>query len=296
MARSTDEIKQQMEQQWMQNASLKDLYGWEPDNSGNPPQFSELYSKASLENIILYIVAYCAHVIEVLYDTVKAEIEDEIATKVPGTLQWYVSRLKEFVYMPTLSDGDKAKVFFDDNTGKYTISDTLSDAALRKARVVRHAVAVDSNNQSLLLLKVAGEDSDGALCRLDQDQEDALKSYIARIKYAGVKTELINAAGDLFNCNVLVWYDALYTSEDVQEACAKATEAYIKGLPFNGEYSNMALIDHIQTVPGVKIAEFQNASYTDSNGDEKPIQDGKATPYAGYYNMGVVNIQMKCYE
>lgn len=50
MARSTDEIKQQMEQQWMQNAELKDLYGWEPDNSGNPPQFSELYSKASLEN------------------------------------------------------------------------------------------------------------------------------------------------------------------------------------------------------------------------------------------------------
>ena len=296
MARSTDEIKQQMEQQWMQNAALKNLYGWEPDNSGNPPQFSELYSKASLENIILYIVAYCAHVIEVLYDTVKSEIEDEIATKVPGTLQWYVSRLKEFVYMPTLSDGDKAKVFFDDNTGEYTISDTLSDAALLKARVVRHAVAVDSNNQSLLLLKVAGEDSDGSLCRLDQDQEDALKSYIARIKYAGVKTELINAAGDLFNCNVLVWYDALYTSEDVQEACAKATEAYIKGLPFNGEYSNMALIDHIQTVPGVKIAEFQNASYTDSNGVEKPIQDGKATPYAGYYNMGVVNIQMKCYE
>lgn len=296
MARSTDEIKQQMEQQWMQNAALKDLYGWEPDNSGNPPQFDEFYSKASLENIILYIVAYCAHVIEVLHDTVKAEIETEIATKVPGTLQWYVSRLQEFIYMPMLSEDDKAKVVFDDNTGEYTISDSLSDAALRKARIVRHAVAVDSNNQSLLLLKVAGEDTDGALCQLDQDQEDALKSYIARIKYAGVKTELINAAGDLFNCNVLVWYDALYTSEDVQEACVKATEAYIKGLPFNGEYSNMALIDHIQAVPGVKIAEFIQSSYTDSNGDEKPIQDGKATPYAGYYNMGVVNIQMKCYE
>lgn len=296
MARSTDEIKQQMEQQWMQNAVLKDLYGWEPDNSGNPPQFSEFYSKASLENIILYIVAYCAHVIEVLYDTVKSEIEDEIATKVPGTLQWYVSRLKEFVYMPMLSDGDKAKVFFNDNTGEYTISDTLSDAALRKARVVRHAVAVDSNNQSLLLLKVATENAEGALCPLDLAPEEALKNYIARIKYAGVKTELINANGDLFNCKVLVWYDTLYTSEDVEAACIKATEAYIKGLPFNGEYSNMALIDHLQAVPGVKIAEFIQSSYTDSTGDEKPIQDGKATPYAGYYNMGVVNIQMKCYE
>ena len=58
MARSTDEIKQQMEQQWMQNASLKDLYGWEPDNSGNPPQFSELYSKASLENHTLDITTW----------------------------------------------------------------------------------------------------------------------------------------------------------------------------------------------------------------------------------------------
>ena len=296
MARSTDEIKQQMEQQWMQNPTLKELYGWELDNGGNPPQFSEYYSKASLENLLLYIVAYCAHVIEVLFDTVKAEIEDETAQKVPGTLQWYVSRLKEFIYMPLLSEDDKGKVRFDDNTGQYSISDTLSDAALRKARIVRHAVAVDANSQSLLLLKVAGENSDGALCKLDEIQELALKDYISRIKYAGVKTELVNADGDLFNCTMLIWYDALFTSDDVEASCRKAMETYVKGLPFNGEYSNMALIDHIQTVPGVKIAELVSSSYTETDGDIKPIEGGKATPYAGYFNMGDITFQMKCHE
>lgn len=296
MARTTDEIKQQMEQQWMQSDTLKELYGWELDDGGNPPQFSGYYSKASLENVLLYIVAYCAHVIEVLFDTVKSEIEDETARKVPGTLQWYVSRLKEFVYMPLLSPEDREKVVFDDNTGQYSISDTISDAALRKARIVRHAVAVDSNIQSLLLLKVAGEVSDGALCKLDEPQETALKNYISRIKYAGVKTELVNADGDIFNCNMLIWYDALYSSDDVEAACRKAMEAYIKGLPFNGEYSNMALIDHIQTVPGVKIAELVSSSYTETDGDFKPIEEGKATPYAGYFNMGDITIQMKCYE
>jgi len=296
MARTTDEIKQQMEQQWMQSDALKELYGWALDDGGNPPQFSEYYSKASLENVLLYIVAFCAHVIEVLLDTVKSEIEDETAQKVPGTPQWYVSRLKEFVYMPLLSPEDREKVFFDDNTGQYTIADTISDAALRKARIVRHAVAVDANNQSLLLLKVAGENSNGALCKLDEPQETALKNYISRIKYAGVKTELVTADGDLFNCEMLIWYDALYSSDDVEESCRKAMEAYIKGLPFNGEYSNMALTDHIQTVPGVKIAELVSSSYTETDGDLKPIEYGKATPYAGYFNMGDITFQMKCYE
>lgn len=296
MARTTDEIKQQMERQWMQDDGLKELYGWELDDAGNPPQFSEFYSKASLENLLLFIVAYCAHVIEVLTDAVKGEIEDEIATKVPGTLQWYVSRLKDFIYMPALGDGDRAKVAFDDNTGQYDFSDTIPDAALQKAKIVRHAVAVDTNNQSLLLLKVAGEDSEGALCPLDEEQEAALKSYIARIKYAGVKTELVNSTGDIFNCKLLVWFDALYTSDDVEEACRKAIEAYVKALPFNGEYSNMKLIDHIQSVPGVKIAELLSSSYTESDGETKNIEDGKATPYAGYFNLGEITFQMKCYE
>jgi hypothetical protein len=296
MARTVQEIKAEMETRWMSSPALKDLYGWELDTNNKPPEFAAFYSKASLENVILYIVAYCAYVVERLIDVATDEIDAQIATKVPGSLQWYVGKMKEFVYMPALSADDKSKVIFDDNTGEYTISDTLSEAALDKAHIVKHAVAIDDNETSVLLLKVAGEDAEGNLLPISLAQQESLQGYITRIKYAGVRTELINVEGDTFDCKVSIWYDALYTESEVRADCEKAIENYIHSLPFNGEYSNMALIDHLQEVRGVKVAEL-TSSHSTSRQDEtrKPIS-AKARPYAGYFNVGTLELIMECYE
>ncbi len=296
MARTVDEIKEQMAERWMHNADLKELYGWELDENNEPPAFNAYYSKASIENILLYIVAYCGYVIEVITDNIKAEIEAEIATKVPGSLQWYVTKIKEFVFMPSLSVDDRDKVVFDDNTGEYIIDNTLNDDALTKARLVKHAVAIDDNVDSVLLLKVAGENEAKALVPLSEPQAEALNNYISRIKYAGVKTKLINEPGDLFNCEVDIWYDALYTESEVKTACEKAIGTYIKSLPFNGEYSNMALVDCLQGVKGVKVAELTKAGYIIPNDGREESIDAKVRPYAGYFNVGTLTLKMHCYE
>lgn len=274
-----------MENRWMQNAVLKEMYGWELKSDNQPPAFADYFSKASIENILLYIVAYCAFVLEVLFDNVKAEIEDEISTKVPGSLQWYVKMLKGFML-----DFD-----FDENTGEF-ITEGRTEAEINAAYVVKHAVALDDNANSVLLLKVAGENG-GKLQPLKEDVAEKLKAYISRIKYAGVKIKLINQEGDTFNCTVKIWYDPLQSAATVKSACIKAIESYIKNLPFNGEYSNMALIDNLQTVPGVKVADFRNATYTENtvNRTTKSI-DGKIRPYAGYFNIGKITLNMTAYE
>lgn len=274
-----------MENRWMQNAVLREMYGWELKSDNTPPDFADYYSKASIENILLYIVAYCAFVLEVLFDNVKAEIENEIATKVPGSLQWYVQKLKAFML-----DFD-----FDENTGEF-ITEGRTEAEINAAFVVKHAVALDDNANSVLLLKVAGENG-GKLQPLKEEVADKLKAYISRIKYAGVKTKLINQEGDTLNCTVKIWYDPLQSAADVKAACMKAIERYIKSLPFNGEYSNMALIDNLQAVPGVKVADFRNATYTENtaNRTTKSI-DGKIRPYAGYFNIGTITLNMTAYE
>ena len=278
MARTVDEIKEDMEKRWMRNAVLREMYGFESGAA-----FADYYSKASVENIILYIVAYCAYVLEVLFDKVKTEIEDEIAAKVPGSLQWYVERLKGFMY----------GFEYDINTSEFVIPDGTPLSDTNAAMIVRHAVAVDDNLNSVLLLKVAGE-RDGRLVPLSPQQAEALSAYISRFKYAGVKTKLINEEGDTFNCSVKIWYDPLKTADDVRQSCVKAIERYIKNLPFNGEYSNMALVDTLQTVPGAKVVEFCGAEYV-YNGQTEAI-DGKVRPYAGYFNLGTTSIELLPYE
>lgn len=281
MARSVDEIKQQMENLWMQNTVLRRLYGWELDNNGNPPQFAKSYSKASIENIILYIVAYCAYVVEVLFDNVKSEIETEIANQVPGSLQWYVQKLKNFRYNYTIND-----------LGEYN-NNNISEVELQNALVVKHAVALEDTVTGLLVLKVAG-DNNGERVPLPPIQQTALEDYIKRIKYAGVRTQLINQEGNTFNCTVDIWYDPQLLPSDVITNCRAVIGNYIKNLPFNGEYSNMALTDKLQAVEGVKVVELTESSYID-NGEEKSIV-AKVRPYAGYFNVGDIKINTYEYE
>lgn len=283
MARTVDEIKKDMEKRWMESAVLQELYRWELKDDGTPPDFADCYSKASIENMLLYIVAYCAYVLEVLFDSVKDEIEAEIATKVPGSLQWYVTKLKGFMY----------KFNYDDNTGEWLIPEGTELSQINAAQIVKHAVAVDDNINSVLTLKVARE-VDGQLKPLDSDQEKKLSAYISRIKYAGVKTKLINQAGDSFDCSVKIWYDPLNSKSDIEAECTKAIERYIKNLPFNGEYSNMALIDCLQAVPGVKVADFIGAWYTEPGRTRQPIS-GKVRPYAGYFNLNNISLTLEAY-
>lgn len=281
MARSVDEIKQQLENLWMQNTVLRSLYGWELDHNGNPPQFLSLYSNASIENIILYIVSYCAYVIEVLFDEVKSEIETEITNQVPGSLQWYVKKLKEFRYNYTIND-----------LGEYN-NNNISEVELQNALVVKHAVALEDTVTGSLVLKVAG-DNNGERAPLPPIQQTALEDYIMRIKYAGVRTQLINQEGNTFNCTVDIWYDPLLLPSDVITNCRAVIDNYIKNLPFNGEYSNMALTDKLQAVEGVKVVELTESSYID-NGEEKSIV-AKVRPYAGYFNVGDIKINTYEYE
>ncbi|MCQ2250012.1 MAG: hypothetical protein MJZ66_02765 [Bacteroidales bacterium] len=301
MARTIEEIKRQMEERWMQSDALRTLYGWSLDSNGKPPAFDSQYSKVSIENLILYIVAYCAYAIEVLMDHVKEEIEDAISSKEPGRPQWYARMLKEFIYLPALPPDKAHLVTFDPNLGEFVISQSdqgadLTEGEIESARIVKHSVAIDDNRQSLLLLKVAGESEDGTLAPLWDDEQQALLEYIQRIKYAGVKTLLVNKPGDLFSCNVRVWYDPLYGESDIQTECEKAISTYLRALPFNGEYSNMALIDTLQTVRGVRIAELTSAEYQNAGTGDTELIDAKVRPYSGYFKPDNITIQMMQYE
>ena len=152
----------------------------------------------------------------------------------------------------------------------------MTEDAIAAARVVKHAVAVENRDASLLTIKVAGE-KDGKRCRLDAETEAQLAAYIAEIKDAGVRT-------------------AMLAAETAESACREAVRNYIENLPFNGEYTNMALVDALQTLDGVRIVEFRGAT-TVAAGEEVLVTiDARCIPAAGYFEMGDVVLNMKAYN
>lgn len=276
--RTIDEIKESIAVDFMKNETVADMFGFPAGDN-----FTAHFSKVSIINILFYIFACAAWVQERLFEAHRKEIEARIEEIIPHRAKWYKTKVLEFM---------KDQVLIAD-TDRYDTSE-MTDDAIAAARVVKYATADESRDASILTIKVAG-DAGGTRCRLSDEEEVQLAAYLAEIKDAGVRINLVNKDPDTFNCSVDIYYNAMLLPENVQNECEAAIRNYIENLPFNGEYTNMALIDALQAVEGVRIAEFKQA--TTSASDEATVMaiDARCTPSAGYFKAGEITLTMKAY-
>lgn len=277
--RTIAEIKNEMCEAFMANESLANAYGFSLGAT-----WGSVFSSVSIENLLLYVVAVAIYVLEGLMDVHRKEVEEEIAQMVAHRPKWYRDRALAFLKGVTLMpEADKY------DTGN------MSDGDIEAAQVVKYAAATEDQDSSLLTIKVAGE-SGGKLCPLDDETEAQLRAYFAEIKDAGVRINLVNKPADRYSCRVDVYYNALLTSGSVEAACKKAVERYISSLPFNGEYTNMGLVDALQAIGGVMVVELKSASVVVS-GEGTPTQiDARHRPVAGYMSADVLTFNMKVYN
>jgi hypothetical protein len=246
--------------------------------------FTAHFSKVSIENILFYIVAGAIYIVERFFDEHKKDVQVLIDGIIPHRPKWY--RDKTLLFM-------KDKVLIPD-TDKYDLTG-MSDSDIEAARIVKYAVATENKDASILTIKVAGENG-GVRSKLDPETQVQLSAYLFEIKDAGVRINLVNSNPDVFNCEVDVYYDAMLLPENVQAVCRDTIVHYVENLPFNGEYTNMSLVDALQKVEGVKIVEFIKAT-TKVDGESTLTEiNARYTPAAGYFQSGELTIAMKVYE
>ena len=279
MARNITAIKTEIAREFMRNESAAELYGFAPGS-----EFGDVFGAASVENILLYVWAVCAWTVEQLVSRHKEEVTAELEELIAHRPKWYRDKVLRFMAGKELEQDSDTY----DTTG-------MSEGDIAAARVVKHAVAMESNDASLLTIKVAGE-SGGVRRPITAEQEKQLKAYINEIKDAGVRTALVNMEADTFGCTVDVYYNAMLEPHTVQTACRDVICDYIENLPFNGEYTNMALIDRLQEVEGVKIVEMQGCTAQAANESTTTQINARLTPAAGYFKPGSITINLIAYE
>ena len=279
MARTIAEIKDNLTADFMRNADVARIYGFEVGAT-----FSAHFSRVSVESLLFYIVACATWVLENLFDKHREDVENRIEAILPHRPKWYRDKVLAFMKNKTLvPDMD------------YYNTDGMNDSDIEAARVVKYAAATEAVDASLLTIKVAGE-SDGHRAPLDTETEKQLLAYIGEIKDAGVRINLVNKSADIFQCELDIYYDAVLLPEVVETACREAIKNYIENLPFNGEYTNMALVDELQKIEGVRIVEFGNAKNEVSGESTPTIINARCTPTAGYFSAGNIIINMKSYQ
>lgn len=277
MARTIATIKADLATQFMADADLIAKYNESIENEEDKivvrGNFDDYFSKASLESIWLYICAYCAYVIEVLFDTHKSEIDTLLDEQKPHRRNWYENKALSFMYgYSRVTDED------------YYDTSSLTDAQIADAKVVQYAAAVEKSG--VVYLKISGGSS-GSRAPITEAQQTAFEAYIKDIKDAGVVIEVVNTTPQHYKLTMTLWYDPMVldiTGMKLSDGTYPVTEAvksFIDNLDFNGEYRNAALVDVLQNIDGVVIPELALAELS-NDGITWTAVDAKATPDSGY--------------
>jgi len=233
-------------------------------------------STVAIWRLWAYVVAVCQWTLENLFDFHKGEVQGIIKTQKPHSLQWYVTMAKAFQYGASLPAD----------------SDTYAVVPPADASVLIVSNAAGAELVNLLRIKVA-KGTVGALTALSTPELTAFTAYMQKIKDAGVRVQCTSGAGDTLQPTIKIYYDALVLALDGTRldgtegfSVEKAIKKYLTELPFNGDFIVNRMIDAIEAVDGVVIADVQavKAYY----GAVPPISiEARYTPDAGYMVLDV---------
>ena len=306
MARTISEIKAEITSAFVSQETVRSKYGLD-DNA----TFDKAFSPISLESVMFYVVASCIWVLETLFDKHRVEVDERIEALRPHTLRWYVAKTLDYMHNGKFVRADGVIVAdYYDTTG-------MSETEIEKKKVVKYAVATESNTQ--VLIKVAKNNAKGRPTQLTANELSGLEYYLSQIKDAGVAIKVLNEPADQINVELVVLYDpsilkATYVSEndanaelreitlspiddDGKDVIDEVVRSVVSQLPFNGEYRNSDLMAAVQGVEGISVADISKVETCSANGTDEFIPVvGYCRPYSGYYSLNKLVVKGRPYR
>lgn len=236
MARTIEEIKKTMTDRFLSDETLRQAYGIEGDAT-----WESVFSKVSVENMLMYVVAFVAHTLEVMMDSFRKDVDTQIAQNVVPTVRWYHTQAVAFQY------GDQ--LVYNEEYGHFEYPVVNEDKKLVKY------CAVKDRGGSIQIL-VSG-DSNGVPTVLSNNILSAFKNYMNQVKVAGVILDVksLSADGIRISANVQIDPQIITTDgvriSDGTKAVEAAINEYLANIVYGGTFNQTKLVDAIQNVEGV---------------------------------------------
>ena len=227
MARSIQDIQNEMISNVQSNAVLSGL---------TSP------SATAIWRLWTFIFATAIHFHETFLDLGIAEMEQIARDSVPGTREWVQRRILEFQYSESVPQ--VVTVSADGKVGYNTIDESL--------RIITRCAVVEQSNGEVLIKVAKGTTT---LSKLETAELDALKSYVDKIMFAGVRRRSISLDADVFTTEMSIIYDGQFVESAVRSAINTEINTYLKGLSTTARFDGLVVrehfIDAIQKVDGV---------------------------------------------
>lgn len=259
MARTVAEIKKQMTDAFMADATIREKYGLREGDT-----WSGSFSSVSLESIMFFIVAACCHVLEVVFEEYVKVVDDKVSMAVVASVPWYYKMAKAFQY------GDS--LVLNEDTKQYGY------AAIDEGKQVVKYAAVRDRGTSVQIL-VSGE-KDGKPVALSNSVLTVFKEYMNRVKVAGVVLSIRSKNADKMVIMAKVYVDSLVINSDGtlisdgSKPVEEAINAYLANIVYGGTFNKTKLTNAILGVEGVSDVEIGECSYMEDGGTEYTVIKG----------------------
>ena len=255
MARTIEEIKKSMTDKFMSDPILRSAY-----NISGDSEFENIFSRVSIENILIYIVAVCAYSLEVMFDTFRTEVDELIAQNTVPTIRWYHTQAIKFQYGDALVYDEQAQAF------KYAVDDISK-------QVIKYCAVKDIGGSIQIL--VSGE-TNGLPSVLLNDVLMAFKAYMNSVKIAGVILDIRSLQADDIQIDMIIQVDPLQIDmagkriNDESYPIQEAINRYLQNIVYGGTFNKTKCVDAVQAVAGVldvtlnevKVKSSSAQSYT----------------------------------
>lgn len=229
-------------------------------------------SKTGVVRNILYVVSEAIAILYEMFKSFKTEVAEISNQNERRTPSWYQQKALDFQYGYELAEG---KDYYDNSL--------LTEGEIEASKIVAFAVAVEEVDKSTLYIKIANKNKEP----LSDQELEAFRAYMQEVSDIGVHISIRNEMPDNLQLSLTVFYNATLlnslgqeltsTSEPVKEAI----QNYISNLNFNQEYIDMRLVDALQQLPAVEIAEVDISFYKYKQLSWQKIK-GRYIPFAGH--------------
>ena len=249
MARTIEEIKKSMTDRFLSDETLRQAYSIEGDAT-----WDSSFSKVSVENMLMYVVAFVAHTLEVMMDAFRKDVDTQIAQNIVPTVRWYHTQAMAFQYGDQLVYNEEYEHF------EYPESDDSK-------KLIKYCAVKDRGGSIQVL--VSGE-TNGAPSVLSNNVLSAFKSYMNQVKVAGVILDVKSLAADGIRISATVHIDPQIITVDGTRisdgtyAVEDAVNAYLAGIVYGGTFNKTKLVDAIQNVEGVVDVILQDVQVKSS--------------------------------
>ncbi len=227
-------------------------------------------SKTAEWNLWTEVVAILSYILELFWDTAKAELEEIKETGIAANRYFFAREWKAFQY------GDD--LLINDETGKYYYETIDSEKQIIK----RLAIIQSANNW---LVKVATEEA-GNPIQLTTPQLTAFKTFVDRTQPAGPAVQVLSLPSDKVNIEMTVYYNPIEPLDDLKPLVEAAYLEYLDEIDINGDavYYLTKHIDKIQEVPNVVDAVITTAT-AKIDGQAYGNIDRIYSPFSGYLEL-----------